>query len=82
MVNMKKTLFGLSIVLLLAGCGGVETTEQESIGDETRFTPELWKDIETGCEYLILETGSYEGGVSITPRMSADGTQICNQGGF
>lgn len=77
---MKKTLFGLSLVLLLAGCGGdtAETEEQMKSSNKPYNQPSVWTDEETGCDYLIGDTGSYKGGVSITPRMLNDGTQLCN----
>lgn len=70
---MKKTLFGLSLVLLLAGCGEAEDADFK----EPYTIPSVWTDKETGCDYLIGDTGSYKGGMSITPRMLNDGTQLC-----
>lgn len=70
---MKKTLIGLSIVLLLAGCSSAEASED----GPQKFQPFVWTDKDTGCDYLIVHTDYYGGG-SITPRMLNDGTQLCN----
>lgn len=59
---MSRTLFLLA--LLCAGCG------QTSGNTGRPLDPYVYRDRLTGCDYL----GSSHG---ITPRMGADGKQIC-----
>lgn len=39
-----------------------------------RYTKSVIKDTQTGVEYLFIDTGSYRGGITITPLYNADGT--------
>ncbi len=64
---MKKLM--LLACLALAGCNGRSIL---STGMDAR------QDKETGCWYLTLSTAP--GGVAITPRMKADGHQMCEGG--
>lgn len=63
----------LAVIVLamyaLAGCNDVVRTASAGA---TPYDPVLYRDTQTGCEYLAT-------GVSraLTPRLRADGTQVC-----
>lgn len=69
---MKTAILALAV--LLAGCDydprkEVRTT---NLGAASSYDPVLYIDRDTGCHYL--STGNIN---SLTPRMGADGKQIC-----
>jgi hypothetical protein len=55
------------VFLACAGCG-----PRTSDAGQQAIEPVVYRDSVTGCEYLT--TGQYH---ALTPRMSADGKQIC-----
>lgn len=88
---MKRTLaFALGATTVLASCGPESAAKSELEAREAKRTaPELsvsftferashgvLKDHETGCEYILIDTGG-TGGVAITPRLAATGGQVC-----
>lgn len=85
---MKKTfMLSAALLILLAGCSQDEPATNTAKPDNApesnetkgaRFNPDVWVDEETGCHYLIVETGLSNGGVAITPRMTANHSQLCN----
>lgn len=58
------------VALVCAGCG-----PGPRVGDREPINPGIYRDIETGCDYLAR--GNNQGG--LTPRMGADGKQICRK---
>jgi hypothetical protein len=70
---IKKTVaVALSAAFLVAGCGQGGAVKQPEKVESADFSSEvmLYKDPETGCEYLIFE-GYKKGG--ITPRLDQHG---------
>lgn len=81
---IKVAVSGASLAVVLcaaAWAGGEKATELKSIdrhslrGGMAEFVSVI-RDRETGCEYLAWEAGNTSGG-SITPRLTADGKQLC-----
>lgn len=62
---MKPTI--ILLALLCAGCGNSGSTGEKE-------DPVVYRDRLTGCEYLAR---NYDG--SLTPRMGADGKQVCTK---
>lgn len=88
---MKRTLvFALGATAALSACGSKSPAKSEQeVREAERYTPELsvkftferashgvLKDHETGCEYILIDTGG-TGGVAITPRLDSAGSQVC-----
>lgn len=80
---MKSAL--LSVLALCAACSspppvpsGATQTPPTSVTEPNIYYTSgdirVWRDPETGCDYLLYKRG-YAGG--ITPRMNADGTPHC-----
>lgn len=59
------------VALVCAGCGIDRDDSDSPTGGRSRFTPSA--DHLTGCQYLTF------GLSGITPRMGADGKQICRK---
>jgi hypothetical protein len=59
----------LCTLSLLTGCAKreVQAQERNAEAEQTRYTPILYVDEKTGCEYLSADGGG------ITPRIAADG---------
>jgi hypothetical protein len=66
---MTRPLIALALLGVVAGCAN-----PEGGGALSRF--DFWTDEETGCQYVVY-WGYNRGG--ITPRLSPDGTQICER---
>lgn len=67
---MKSAI--ILLALLCAGCGEIDRSAQ---GPKIDVNPglQVYTDVETGCQYLsIYQTAP-------TPRMGADGKQICRE---
>ena len=65
---MRRSLIALAL-LGLTGCGA---SEPDSFMSPYVF----FTDPQTGCDYVVYR-GAYGGG--ITPRMDADGKQVCKE---
>jgi len=81
---LKKVVFVVAVMSLVAGCGGA-TDDTVTPGVEMQLAQlsgmdriHVFIDPETGCEYLIMD-GAPRGG--ITPRLDENGKQICNKKG-
>lgn len=74
--RMKHAIAILALGML-AGCGEPTATpvgpSMVGITDNDVF---VWRDSQTGCQYLVY-AGYKRGG--ITPRLNPDGTQVCTQ---
>ncbi len=70
----KKTVFLVAMIgaAFLVGC---TEARQANKGSGRGSDLRVWHDSETGCEYLTV--GSSFDGQAVTPRMGADGKQIC-----
>lgn len=69
---MMRTLIVLLVFAMigLIGCSEHTDTSVDGFNGYVR----IWTDPATGCEYIVTAY-SYGGGV--TPRLKADGTQVC-----
>lgn len=61
-------------LLLLTGCQKTGSGEAPQIG--TSSDVRLWTDKDTGCQYFYSSNANGSGAF-LTPRMAADGTQVC-----
>lgn len=70
---MTRPLLAVPVAMvLLAGCGN-RRDDSDPAGGRSEMRP--LRDALTGCEYLVIRGG--QGHSGITPRMRADGTQVC-----
>lgn len=72
----------LIVALIFAAAGAAVAAEKQRqassmLSPISMAMPALWRDPDNGCEYLVLANGS--NGIAITPRMQADGRQICRR---
>lgn len=69
---MKRILAILALSALVAGC--------DFSGDMTNgFRRQIWTDPDTGCQYLVWETGvSSNYALAVAPRIGSDRMPICN----
>lgn len=72
---MKKIIILITLLIFITACGNSTETEADNTGAE--YEPIIWVDKENGCNYFIYETGAFQGGVDMEPRMNPDGTQYC-----
>lgn len=61
------------LALALSGCERASVKDAEAA--ETTHSPTVYRDRETGCEYVAGEVNS-----PLYPRMGRDGKQICRAG--
>lgn len=57
-----------------------EQSERYLLPSNNAYQPTVitWRDPDTGCSYLVVMTGRSDGGIAITPRMTANGRQLCS----
>lgn len=68
-IDLGWVVVGLLILLVVASCGNTAKEESSAFLDLYVYEDRL-----TGCQYL-----SITGGTGVTPRMAADGKQICRK---
>jgi hypothetical protein len=95
-LDEMKSLMIATALLVLSGCERAAEVEQlseekqQQVTKPVRFTTEqvtlsnqrdiyLITDQETGCQYFSGHNG-YDTNVFMTPRLNADGTQMCRKG--
>ena len=67
-------VFSIIVVACLMGAlVGCDSPAATNTGNS--WTPSVWTDSETGCQYLSPRDGK-----AITPRMGRDGKQVCLMG--
>jgi hypothetical protein len=66
----KRIVSNLAAALAILACAGC--APRTSDVEQKAIEPVVYRDSVTGCEYLT--TGQY---YALTPRMGADGKQIC-----
>lgn len=76
---MKKIFATITLVVLMASCGTVESGEA---GTPSRFTQEdyyltITTDIATGCNYILYRIPQGQGG--ITPLLAENGEPQCDK---
>lgn len=68
--KMNKLVLALLITSALVGCAAKDSTDPaEGISGLSLFSDNM-----TGCQYLSHNSGA------LTPRMNADGKQVCTKG--
>lgn len=63
--------------LVLAGCDA-QGADNRRPNDDIRRRADVWIDHETGCQYLMPNSGS---SAMIVPRLGADGKPMCGAAG-
>jgi len=64
----------IMLALVVAGCGHQDDSDPP--GGRSGF--DVFTDAKTGCQYIGWSRSIW-GGAAITPRLGADGKQLCNQ---
>ena len=76
----RAACLALTASIAIAGCDDdISYSDAESSQDFAESTSiSTWTDDDTGCQYLIYSKEFVYGGMGgLTPRMNADGTQMC-----